>query len=83
MPFISITRLRVRSWRFLPSLFVYALRSAQEAAGAEGNLTAKILNDRPPDVLDDDELGPRERDEGVAGAHRVTPPDARRQRVIK
>ncbi len=46
MPLISITRLRVRSWRFLPSFFVYAFRSAKEATAAEGNLAAKVLNDR-------------------------------------
>ena len=46
MPLISITRLRVRSWRFLPSFFVYAFRSAKEATAAQGNLAAKVLNDR-------------------------------------
>jgi hypothetical protein len=40
MPLISITRQRVRSWRFLPPFFVYALRSARETVAAEGNLTS-------------------------------------------
>ncbi|MGH9483168.1 MAG: DUF3291 domain-containing protein, partial [Terriglobales bacterium] len=46
MPLVSITRLRVRSWRFLPSFFLYALRSAREASKAEGNLAARLLRDR-------------------------------------
>lgn len=45
MAFVSITRLRVRSWRFLPVFFFYALRSAREAARAEGNLKACILSE--------------------------------------
>ena len=46
MPLISITRLRVRSWRFLPSFFMYTLRSAKQARSANGNLTLDLLNDR-------------------------------------
>lgn len=46
MPFVSITRLRVRSWRFLPMFFVDALRSGRQAAKADGNLGARLLRDR-------------------------------------
>lgn len=46
MALISITRLHVRSWRFLPMFFVYALRSARQAAKAEGNLATKLLRDQ-------------------------------------
>jgi heme-degrading monooxygenase HmoA len=46
VPFVAITRLRVRSWRYLPVFFVQALRSARQAARAEGNLVTRLLRDR-------------------------------------
>jgi hypothetical protein len=46
MPLISITRLRVRSWRFMPGFMLYALRSSKQATSARGNLKAKVHNDR-------------------------------------
>jgi hypothetical protein len=36
MPLVSITRLRVRSWRFLPMLFFYALRSTRQVSRCDG-----------------------------------------------
>ncbi len=42
MPFISITRLRVRSWRFLPSFFIQAILSARQARVAIGNLSVSV-----------------------------------------
>jgi len=46
MPVVSITRLRVRSWLYLPSFFVRTFRASRQAATAEGNLATKLLNDR-------------------------------------
>jgi len=45
VPVVSITRLRVRSWRYLPMFFVGALRCARQAARADGNLETKLLRD--------------------------------------
>jgi hypothetical protein len=46
MTFISITRLRVRSWRFIPAFALYTFRSARQAREASGNLTTRVLADR-------------------------------------
>jgi heme-degrading monooxygenase HmoA len=45
MALISVTRLRVRSWRYLPGFFYYAFRSAAQARGSEGNLGVALFND--------------------------------------
>ena len=46
MPIVSVTRLCVRSWIFLPALFMRALRIGRQAKKAPGNLAVKVLNDR-------------------------------------
>jgi len=46
MPLVAITRLRVRSWRYLPMFFLQTLRSARQAARTEGNLATRLLRDR-------------------------------------
>ena len=45
MPVISVTRLRVRSFRYLPGFIFFALRSGRQARHATGNLGVALLND--------------------------------------
>jgi hypothetical protein len=45
MPVVSITRLRVRSWRFMLPFMYYAMRSSQQAKKAHGNLEVSLLRD--------------------------------------
>lgn len=47
MALISITRLRVRSWRFMPAFAVIALRTGNQVRKAPGNLATGILRDGP------------------------------------
>jgi hypothetical protein len=42
---VSITRLRVRSLRYLPAFLLGSLRSAREAKNAPGNLAVSLLSD--------------------------------------
>ena len=46
MAIVSITRLRVRSWRYLPPFLFYALRSARQARHSQGNVATSLLRDR-------------------------------------
>jgi Domain of unknown function (DUF3291) len=46
MPIISITRLRVRSWRYLPAFYLSVIRVARQARNAPGNLAVRILADK-------------------------------------
>lgn len=46
MPVVSITRLRVRSWLYLPAFFLRAIRIGKQAARSEGNLAVKIFADK-------------------------------------
>jgi hypothetical protein len=46
MPFVSITRLRVRSLRFLPSFALHTWRSLRQVKGAPGFRGGSLLADR-------------------------------------
>ena len=46
MAVVSVTRLRVRSWFYLPAFLVRSLRIGQQAKKAPGNLRVKVLQDR-------------------------------------
>jgi hypothetical protein len=46
MAVVSITRIRVRSWSYLPAFFVQTLRIAWQAARADGSLAVMLLRDR-------------------------------------
>ncbi len=46
MPFISITRLRVRSVRFLPGFLLYTWRSLRQVRGSSGFEGGRLLADR-------------------------------------
>ncbi len=45
MPVVSITRLRVRAWRYLPPFFIRTLLVIRQARSAEGNLKVALLKD--------------------------------------
>src|SRR5690242_17889925 len=45
MPFVSITRLRVRSWRYLPRFLVGSVAALLQARRTLGNLSASVLRD--------------------------------------
>jgi heme-degrading monooxygenase HmoA len=45
MPFVSITRLRVRSWRYLPGFLIQSFRAARQAKAAAGSLAVSVLRD--------------------------------------
>jgi heme-degrading monooxygenase HmoA len=45
MPFVSVTRLRVRSWRYLVGFTVQALRSAFQARSADGSYVVLLLRE--------------------------------------
>lgn len=45
MSFVSVTRLRLRHWRFVPVFFWHTIPAFRQARKAPGNLSADVLND--------------------------------------
>ena len=76
MPFISVTRLRLRSARYLIPFMIYALMSSRQARRSRGNLGLKLLRDANRAFWI---LTARQKDENlhsfmVAGSHRRAMP---------
>jgi heme-degrading monooxygenase HmoA len=76
MPFVSVTRLRVRALRFLPAFFLQAMRTRSQVAAAPGFLAGSLLPDRRWTfwtlTLWDDAASMRAY--MTAGAHRIAMP---------
>ncbi|MBV8456015.1 MAG: DUF3291 domain-containing protein [Acetobacteraceae bacterium] len=45
MPFVSVTRLRVRLWRYLPGFLIQSVRAARQATRGPGDLSVSLLRD--------------------------------------
>ena len=46
MPFVSVTRLRIRAFRFLPSFMIYTIRTLRQVKRSPGFLQGSLLPDR-------------------------------------
>ena len=80
MPFISVTRLRLRSVRFLPAFALHALRTARQVRAAPGFRGGSVLRDRDWTfwTLTAWDTAESMRGYMAAGAHRVAMPHLQR-----
>ncbi len=46
MPVVSVTRLRIRSWRFMPRFVIHTLGTTRQVRGSDGFLGGALLPDR-------------------------------------
>lgn len=46
MPFVSVTRLRIRSWRFMPRFVLHTMRTLRQVRGSAGFMGGALLPDR-------------------------------------
>jgi hypothetical protein len=46
MPFISLTRLRVRSWRYMPQFIWHSLKTGRQAERSGGFIGGRLLRER-------------------------------------
>jgi len=45
MPFVSIARFRVRSWRHLPGFLIESFRAVRQAKAAAGSFAVSVFRD--------------------------------------
>ena len=45
MPFVSVTRLRVRRWRYVPQFLIQSIRAARQAKRSAGSISVSVLRD--------------------------------------
>ncbi len=82
MPMISITRLRTRSWIYLPAFFFQTLRINKQAAAAEGNLAVRLLRDHGNTFWTATSWSSARIDEGVRHRETAWPGDAQADELV-
>jgi hypothetical protein len=70
MPFVSITRLRIRSWRYLPAFYIQTYRTGRQAVKADGILAVRLLRNKDRTFW----TGTMWSSEGAMKSYVITPP---------